>query len=81
MNSPQLLDIGLVIALSGVITQVLKGLIPVRFIALIPVVIGTSLGLLLMGPSVENGIMGLILGLSACGLYDQKRAFSSKKIG
>ncbi len=80
MDSLQLLQNGgIVLALSGILTQVFKGIIPNRFIPLFPLVIGIVFGLLTMGLSVESGLIGLFAGLAAGGLYDQKKVFKKSE--
>lgn len=66
--------IGIVGALSLVITQVTKGFVPERFVTLIPVVVGVVVTALAFGGGVgETVLTGLVAGLASSGLYDQKR--------
>ena len=67
--------------ISGVV-QVLKNSfkIPTRFVPLTSVLVGIATGLILMGLGWIGGIVGVILGLSACGLYDLKKKTISGNI-
>lgn len=61
-----------VIAIVIALTQLIKQYVDSRYIPLVSVVLGLVGGLVTGGLTVEAGIKGLVLGLSASGLYDQK---------
>lgn len=56
------------IALVGVVRSAVS--IPDRFVPLTSVVLGAGSGLLLVGFSAVGAVVGVIIGLSASGLYD-----------
>jgi hypothetical protein len=61
------------IPLITAIVEVIKRTFPVlgnRFIPLVSMVVGIGAGLLLIEVSIVGGFVGLILGLSACGLFE-----------
>jgi len=72
MMNNTLVDGGVTVVLVGGITQILKGYIPERFVPLLALVLGGLIGLLTFGVSVTGVVQGLISGLTAAGLYDQK---------
>lgn len=55
------------------LTQVIKvscGLTDGRFVPLIAVILGLALGVLVIQMSVFGGLVGVVIGLSAVGLYE-----------
>lgn len=56
------------IALVGVVRSTFS--VPDRFIPLTSVVLGAGAGLLLVGVSAVGAVVGILIGLSASGLYD-----------
>ena len=64
---------GLITGLTIALSQILKPFLPKKFVTLLPLVLGVGLALALEGLAVNIGIQGLILGLAAMGLYDQKK--------
>ncbi len=71
-SSNGLLDEAAVAAVTIGLVQLLKKYINARFVPLSSVVIAVVLALVAGGPSLESGIKGIIIGLTASGLYDQK---------
>jgi hypothetical protein len=61
-----------VIAVVLALTQLVKLYVPSKFIPLVAVVLGVVGGIVTGGVTLEAGVKGLVLGLSAAGLYDQK---------
>jgi len=74
---------GGIAAVTIVMVQLLKPLIPAKYVPLATTGVGVILGMgisLGMGEGVIAGAMtGLVIGLSAAGLYDHKSLFSKKK--
>lgn len=66
-------DNGVLLAIVVGLTQVTKSYVPERCIALVPLVFGIALSLAVNGVSVLGVLMGLTVGLSAGGFYDQKK--------
>lgn len=65
--------IAIVGALSLVVTQVVKGKVPERFVTLIPIVVGVIVSALVFSGGVGDVILtGLVSGLASSGFYDQK---------
>lgn len=53
------------------LTQLIKIYVPERFVPLVAVALGVGVSLLIE-LSVPSAVNGLIAGLVACGVYDQK---------
>lgn len=71
-----ILSFGVLVALTIGITEVIKraGKVPTRFIPLIALVVGFGLTLIgdLTTLTSVSILTGIAVGLSACGLFDQK---------
>ena len=74
-----MLDEAGIIALVLGIVEIVKNFgMPKKYLSIVAIVLGVGLQLLLKGPTVENGIMGVILGLSASGLFSGGKALIKK---
>ena len=67
------IDEGVLIAVVIGITQIAKPFISERYFAIVPLAIGIIGGLAISGLNPIAAIKGAIIGLTAAGLYDQKR--------
>lgn len=65
-------DIAVLVALVIGLTQVFKGFLPDKFVPLLSLVLGVSLSLVVFGLGVGGILTGVMVGLSASGLYDHK---------
>ena len=52
--------------------------LPGKYAPLVSIVVGVIVGLLVVDISVNGGIMGLVLGLGASGLYDNAKPALTK---
>lgn len=64
---------GVVAMLTIGLTQLVKKFISPRYKTLIPVFFGVVLSMAASDVSVSAALTGLVVGLSAAGLYDQKK--------
>jgi len=61
------------------LVEIIKGFgVPKKYLAPVAVVLGVLLALLVKGPTIDNGIIGLAIGLAASGLYSGGKAFIKK---
>lgn len=75
-----MIELGILIAVLVGISQVIKGLgLSAKYIPVVNLVLGIGAGFLLGDLSVaEQIITGAMIGLSASGLYDQKKIVTKK---
>jgi hypothetical protein len=75
-----MIELGIIIAVLVGVSQVIKGLgLKAKFIPVVNLVLGIGAGFLLKDMSVaEQIVTGAIIGLSASGLYDQKKIVTKK---
>ena len=71
----ELTTIGGIGGLTIALTQLIKGYVPEKFVPLVAVALGVGVSLVIE-LSVPSAVNGLIAGLVACGLYDQKRVLA-----
>ncbi len=48
--------------------------LPGKYSSLVAIALGIAYALLIKGPTIENGLIGLAIGLSASGLYSGGKA-------
>jgi len=79
MEISQLIQDGSILTLVTALNSVVGQYLPSKYLPLASIVLGLAFGFLLSGFSVSAGITGLVIGLSACGLYDQTKILKSEK--
>ena len=75
------MDIAIIIAVVIGVTQLVKGLkiVPIRFLPLVSLIIGVAAGLLYGDGDLKTNILvGIMVGLSASGLFDQTKILTKK---
>lgn len=65
-------NVGMLSAITIAVSSLLKNLIPERFYAILPVLIGIGISCTVLGFGKVEALVGLVIGLTAAGLYDQK---------
>lgn len=75
-----LVEIGVIIAVLVGISEIAKKLnLPVKYVPLMNLLLGIVCGFFVVdAPVFEQVITGAIIGLSASGLYDQKKIVTKK---
>ena len=71
--------IGIILGL----VQVIKNFgVPKKYLAIVALGLGIGLKVLISGPTVENALIGAVLGLSSSGLYSGGKSIvkNSKKV-
>lgn len=74
-------DLAIIIAVVMSVTQLIKGLefIPKKYLPVISLLLGLVAGLFYVDGAVKEQIMyGLMIGLSASGLFDQSKVIKKK---
>lgn len=76
-------EIGIIIAVVMAVTQLIKGLdFPSKYLPLISLLLGLAAGIFFMDGLLKEQIMyGLMIGLSASGLFDQSKIVTKKGEG
>ena len=75
----EITDVIVVAVIMGLV-ELVKRLdwLPAKFLPLLSLILGIVAGIVYFEGAIENKVMfGIILGLSAAGLYDQSKAFKS----
>ncbi|WP_068672028.1 holin [Oceanobacillus sp. Castelsardo] len=75
-------EIGIIIAVVMAVTQLIKELkvIPKKYLPLISLLLGLAAGIFFMNGVLKEQIMyGLMIGLSASGLFDQSKIVTKNK--
>ena len=75
----EITDVIVVAVIMGLVELVKKlDWLPAKFLPLLSLVLGIVGGIVYFDGPIENKVIfGIILGLSAAGLYDQSKAFKS----
>jgi large-conductance mechanosensitive channel len=72
-------DIAVIIAVIVALTQLVKEFVPNRFIPLLTVILGVVSAYVYVDGDIKVKIMyGLMIGLSAAGLFDQTKIVTKK---
>lgn len=75
-----MIEIAAIIAVIVGLGQLAKMYLPSKFVPLMSLVLGVVAGVTLLDMSVQEQIFtGIIIGLSASGLYDQSKALKPSK--
>lgn len=64
---------GVLVAVIIALTQILKKYVPEKFVTVVPLILGILGAGFLIAFTAQGILTGLILGLTASGLYDQKQ--------
>lgn len=72
-------DVALIIGVVVALTQLMKGFIPNKYLPALSLVLGVVAGVIYVEGDLKSQIMyGLMIGLSASGLFDQTKIVKKK---
>jgi len=75
-------DIALLITVIVALTQLVKNFVPNKFLPVVSLILGLIAGIFYADGDLKNQVMyGLMIGLSASGLFDQSKIVTKKGDG
>jgi hypothetical protein len=75
------LDFGVLVAVITALTQVIKPFVPKNLVPVVSLLLGVIAGIMLGGgvPMANKVVYGLILGLTASGLFDLSKVYTKRQ--